>query len=391
MADQIQFRGGTSTEHSTFTGALREITIDTTKKTAVVHDGATIGGIPLLRQDLGNLPAGTIDNADIASNAAIAYSKLAPLNNGNIVIGNASNVATSVALSGDIAISNTGVTSIAAGAIVDADISATAAIDKTKISGTAITAGDVGTITSGMIANDSIVNADIKTDAGISFSKLQSLNSGEIIVGNASNIATGTAITGDVTISNTGVTTVVSGTTSTAGKLQLTDSTSSTSTTTAATPNAVKAAYDLANSALPKTGGTMTGAITFAAGQTLSGYAALATAQSFTAAQRGSISALTSAATVTADFAIANNFSLTLGHNVTLANPSNLTAGQSGSIVITQAASGGPYTVSFGSNWKFPGGTVPTKTSTASSVCVIVYYVESASRITAQMLNDVKV
>ena len=41
--------------------------------------------------------------------------------------------------------------------------------------------------------------------------------------------------------------------------LQLTDSTSSTSTTTAATPNSVKSAYDLANAALPKAGGTLTG------------------------------------------------------------------------------------------------------------------------------------
>ena len=56
--------------------------------------------------------------------------------------------------------------------------------------------------------------------------------------------------------------TVTAGSTSTAGALQLTDSTSSTSTTTAATPNSVKSAYDLANAALPKAGGTMTGYIT---------------------------------------------------------------------------------------------------------------------------------
>jgi hypothetical protein len=113
-------------------------------------------------------------------------------------------------------------------------------------------------------------------------------------------------------------------------------------------------------------------------------------AQTFTKAQRGALVALTSGATVTADFAAANNFSLILAHNVTLANPTNLTAGQSGSIIITQAASGGPYTVAYGSAWKFAGGTAPTKTITASSVCVITYLVESGSRITANMLNDVK-
>lgn len=119
--------------------------------------------------------------------------------------------------------------------------------------------------------------------------------------------------------------------------------------------------------------------------------AGLDTAQTFTKGQRGEVTALTSASTVTIDMADSNNFSLTLGHNVTLANPSNLTAGQSGAIVITQASSGGPYTVSYGSYFKFPGGTVPTKTTTASSVCVLLYYVESSTRITAQMLNDVKV
>ena len=59
MSDQIQRRGGTTAQHTTFTGALRELTIDTDKKTVVVHDGVTAGGFPLLRQDLNNLPSGT--------------------------------------------------------------------------------------------------------------------------------------------------------------------------------------------------------------------------------------------------------------------------------------------------------------------------------------------
>ena len=54
MPDQLQLRGGTTAEHSTFTGASKEVTVDTTKKTAVVHDGTTAGGIPLLRQDGNN-------------------------------------------------------------------------------------------------------------------------------------------------------------------------------------------------------------------------------------------------------------------------------------------------------------------------------------------------
>jgi hypothetical protein len=52
---------------------------------------------------------------------------------------------------------------------------------------------------------------------------------------------------------------IADGTTSVKGAVQLTDSTSSTSTTTAATPNAVKSAYDLANGAVPKSTVTTTG------------------------------------------------------------------------------------------------------------------------------------
>jgi hypothetical protein len=53
MATQVQRRRGTTAQHATFTGAVGEITIDTDKKTAVVHDGATAGGNPLaLEADL---------------------------------------------------------------------------------------------------------------------------------------------------------------------------------------------------------------------------------------------------------------------------------------------------------------------------------------------------
>ena len=49
MAIQIQLRQGTTTEHNSFTGAVGEVTVDTTKDTLVVHDGITAGGVPLLK------------------------------------------------------------------------------------------------------------------------------------------------------------------------------------------------------------------------------------------------------------------------------------------------------------------------------------------------------
>lgn len=45
----IQLRRGTTSQHSTFTGLSGEVTVDTDKKTIVVHDGSTAGGIPLAK------------------------------------------------------------------------------------------------------------------------------------------------------------------------------------------------------------------------------------------------------------------------------------------------------------------------------------------------------
>ena len=49
MAKRIQFRRGSTIEHAAFVGAPGELTIDTTKKTVVVHDGVTPGGFPASR------------------------------------------------------------------------------------------------------------------------------------------------------------------------------------------------------------------------------------------------------------------------------------------------------------------------------------------------------
>lgn len=47
MSKQVQFRRGTTAQHATFAGAVGEVTVDTDKKTAVIHDGETPGGSPL--------------------------------------------------------------------------------------------------------------------------------------------------------------------------------------------------------------------------------------------------------------------------------------------------------------------------------------------------------
>lgn len=134
---------------------------------------------------------------------------------------------------------------------------------------------------------------------------------------------------------------------------------------------------------------TFTVANTYTQAQADAKFAQVAANNTFTAAQRGAISALTDGATITPDFAVANNFSVTLGGNRTLANPTNQTAGQSGAITITQDGTGS-RTLAYGSNWKFSNGSAPVLTTSANAVDVLVYFVESSSRITARLVSDVK-
>lgn len=96
--------------------------------------------------------------------------------------------------------------------------------------------------------------------------------------------------------------------------------------------------------------------------------------------------ALTDGATITPDFAAGINFTVTLGGSRTLANPSNLTPGQSGVIVVTQDATGS-RTLAYGSQWKFPGG-APTLSTGANKIDVISYFVQSTSIIRAVLTKD---
>jgi hypothetical protein len=105
-------------------------------------------------------------------------------------------------------------------------------------------------------------------------------------------------------------------------------------------------------------------------------------AQSFTAAQRGEITTLTDAATIAVDFADSNNFTVTLGDNRTLGNPTNQVAGQSGSLFVVQDGSGS-RTLAYSSDWEFAGGTAPTLSTAASAVDRIDYIVRASGNIHA--------
>lgn len=109
--------------------------------------------------------------------------------------------------------------------------------------------------------------------------------------------------------------------------------------------------------------------------------------QAFTKAQRVTPVALTSSgASIAVDFALSNNFSHILTENTTLANPTNLVAGQSGQITLTQHASAAK-TLAFDTYWKSADGVAQTISTTVDAINVIAYYVNSTTHITFNLIK----
>jgi hypothetical protein len=92
------------------------------------------------------------------------------------------------------------------------------------------------------------------------------------------------------------------------------------------------------------------------------------------------IATLTDAATITPDFGANQNFTVTLAGNRTLANPTNIVVGQTGSFFLVQDGTGS-RTLSFGTYYDFAGGTAPTISTTAAAVDRIDYIVRTATSI----------
>ena len=174
-----------------------------------------------------------------------------------------------------------------------------------------------------------------------------------------------TSVTGTspITVNNTvpaaPVIGIASASTTAAGAVQLNDTINSTSTTLAATANSVKLVADLANTMLPKAGGTMTGAIVFAAGQTFP----ITGIQDATGAQKGVVQ---------------------IGSNITVA---------SGVISIANATSVVPGVVTVGTNIQVAAGTISVLSSSTSQVGVVQLYdgVNSTSTTEALTANQGKI
>ena len=209
MATQIQWRRGNTAQTATFTGAVAEITVDTDKKTLVVHDGSTSGGIPLAKES-------TIST--VYNHANGAFDKA-----------NSANV-------------------LAQSAFDKANQTAQLAFTTVSANGTSLVAdanNDTFTITSA-VANGVFVTANASTDT----LDIGLINSGVTASGYGDSISVPTFVVdtkGRLTSASN--TSIRSGTTAQTGIVQLEDSVISTSTSNAATPASVKTAYDLANTA----------------------------------------------------------------------------------------------------------------------------------------------
>ena len=149
-------------------------------------------------------------------------------------------------------------------------------------------------------------------------------------------------------------------------------------------PHSAAASYTLT---LPNNTGTNSQFLTTNGSGVLSwsspaGGVSLSVANTWTAGQRAEITTLTDGATITPDLNDSNNYVVVLGGNRTIANPTNITAGQSGSIFVTQDGTGS-RTASWGSYWDWAGGTAPTLSTGASQVDRIDYIVRSSTSIQA--------
>lgn len=259
---------------------------------------------------------GTIVNADINASAAVALSKLASGTAGQLVVHNASGVPTATTVTGDVTITSGGVTAIASGAIVNADVSASAAIELSKLatstagniivynsSGVPTAVAETGDVTisdAGVtaIASGVIVNADVNASAAIAHSKLANATDGQLLLGTTTTgVVTATTVTGDVTITGAGVTAISSGV--------IVDADVNASAAIADTKLAtIATAGKVSNSATTAASANTASAIVArdASGNFIAGKATLATADVTTVVETATISATASTGTINIDF-----------------------------------------------------------------------------------------
>ena len=132
MAKLLKLRRGTTTQHSTFTGAEGECTVDLDKDVIVVHDGSTQAGHPLAAEDLSNVSSATIvGRLNAASIPTVNIASGALPTNVTVTTNNITDLTVATADLADDAVT---AAKLASNAVVNASVDASAAIAGTKIS-----------------------------------------------------------------------------------------------------------------------------------------------------------------------------------------------------------------------------------------------------------------
>ena len=210
MSTQVQYRRGTTAQNDSFTGALGEITIDTTLKTVRVHDGATTGGFATVgvstTQTLTNK---TLSNVVLSGNATgtanIVITGIASatgnITGGNIITSALLSSAT-LSVSGNANVGNIGATSIV-GTLTTAsqtNITSVGTLGSLAVTGN-ITGGNlVGTYANGTTnINVPASNGNLNVTVGGVANLL-------VITTTGANIAGTLNATGNATVGNIGAT-----------------------------------------------------------------------------------------------------------------------------------------------------------------------------------------
>ena len=132
MAKLLKLRRGTTSQHSSFTGAEGEVTIDVDKDVPVVHDGSTAGGHPVAAEDLANVSSATIvGRLNAASIPPVNIASGALPTNVTVTTANITNLTVATE---DLAADAVTASKLANDAVVNASVASNAAIAGTKIS-----------------------------------------------------------------------------------------------------------------------------------------------------------------------------------------------------------------------------------------------------------------
>ena len=105
----------------------------------------------------------------------------------------------------------------------------------------------------------------------------------------------------------------------------------------------------------------------------------LGVAQEFTKTQNFNLTTLTDASTVAWDCSANQVCKVTLGGNRTLGNPTNVVDGATYILIVKQPGSGGPRTLSYASQYKWPADAAPTLSTTANYVDLLCFVADGTN------------